>query len=447
MSQQLFGTDGVRGVANTVLTADLALAVGRAAGRYLGGTGTVVIGRDTRVSGPMIESALAAGFNSAGVATVSLGIVPTPTVSHAVRSGGGFALGVVVSASHNPALDNGVKFFGPDGKKLSDASEAEIERLMAEPFTPGAVGAGLGPVPQLVEAYLEWLIGIADGRLEGMVVAMDAAHGAAAFLGPRAFERMGCQVVATGVSPDGHNINAEGGATKPHRLTKLVKETGAAVGVSFDGDADRAIFCDVQGRLINGDRVIGAWAAHHHAKAVVGTVMSNGGYERWLTTKGIRLERADVGDKYVAARMAEIGAPVGGEQSGHLIFPAHSPTGDGLLTAVEFLRVLAEEHRSAADIYDEFENLPQIMVNVGVASKDGWETILAPAIEEARLKVGDRGRVSVRASGTEPKLRVMVESDDAAFCDAVIAPVVEVIEREMGGVLKGRVDLTHALGD
>lgn len=451
MSRRHFGTDGVRGLANVKLTADLALALGRATGRFLRETTNapvVVIGRDTRRSGPMLQGAFAAGLQSAGVDVDLAGVCPTPTVSHAVRTSDRLVLGAVISASHNPAPDNGIKLFGTDGRKLPDAAESRIEALMDEPFAPGEVGRGTGDeIPGYAERYLEWLVGLGGNRIEGMRVAIDAAHGAAAVLGPDLFRRLGAQVYATGISPDGDNINAEGGATKPSRIAELVAETGAEVGIAFDGDADRAVFCDASGRLINGDRVIGAWAKHERADRVVGTVMSNGGYEAWLRSQGIALERADVGDKYVAARMTEVGARIGGEQSGHLIFPAHSPTGDGLLTAVEFLRVLGESGRSAADVADDFENWPQSLVNVGVASKEGWQSVIADEIATAERLVAGRGRVNVRASGTQPMLRVMVEADDAVLRDEASETVVRAMETKLGGEVHGRVELTHALGD
>lgn len=456
MSRRHFGTDGVRGVANEGLKPELAFALGRAAGLWLRRAGSVpraAIGRDTRRSGSMLEAALSAGLASAGVDVVSLGVAPTPAVSFVARTGD-FGLGGIVSASHNPAPDNGIKFVGHDGRKLPDEVEAEIESLMEDPERP--TGAGVGTITadgSGLDAYLEFLVSIVPERLDGMKVAVDAAHGAAYKLAPDALRLLGAEVSLIGADPDGVNINAEGGATKPQTVQEFTVASRSDVGVAFDGDADRAVFSDEKGRLINGDRTLGIWAAHHQAAGeleppvVVGTVMSNGGFESYLTSRGVRLERTPVGDKYVAQRIQQTSALLGGEQSGHLIFPRRGPTGDGLVTMLELLRVLRREGRSASAFYDDYEPWPQLMVNVGVADKTDWENRVQPELEAGHRRLEGRGRLLVRASGTQPMIRVMVEADDYALRDEVAESVVAALERELGGHVHGRVDLTHALGD
>jgi len=299
----------------------------------------------------------------------------------------------------------------------------------------------------LVEAYVGFLKSLVPGGLAGMRVALDAAHGAGFALGPRVLEELGATVTAIGTSPNGTNINADGGATKPETIQRLTVETGAEIGVAFDGDADRCIFSDGQGRLINGDRTIGIWAQHAKAPIVVGTVMSNGGFAAYLASQGIALERAPVGDKYVSERIRATGALIGGEQSGHIIFPHFGPTGDGLVTMLETLRVLRETGRTAADYFDDYQPWPQIMVNVGVSSKDGLEEVLREPLAQAEQLLAGRGRVNVRPSGTQPMIRVMVEADDVALRDRIADDLVQVLITQLGGHIHGRVDLTYARGD
>jgi phosphoglucosamine mutase len=460
LSRKYFGTDGVRGIANEKLTPEFALKLAQAAGRYIVEQGQephVVLGRDTRLSGAMLEGALAAGFCSVGVSVVSLGVVPTPTVSYVARTGA-FAFGGIISASHNPAPDNGIKFVDHSGGKLADATELRIEELMDQPITDRPLGAGIGDYVVdrgAVEGYLQYLEKLVPERLEGMTVAVDAAHGAAYELGPEILRRLGAKVIVSGDRPNGNNINAEGGATKPETVQELTKSTGADIGVAFDGDADRAVFSDEKGQLINGDRTIGIWSAHwqKHGQlnpaVVVGTVMSNGGFEHYLTQNQIKLERAPVGDKYVAQRIKDTGARIGGEQSGHIIFPQHGPTGDGLITMLELLRTLKREGRPASAFYDDYESWPQLLVNVSVEKRDGWETTpaVAEALAYAEEKLKGHGRVSVRASGTQPMIRVMVEADEYGLRDSTAEKIIAAMEKELGGSVYGRVDLTHALGD
>ncbi|HTQ11287.1 MAG TPA: phosphoglucosamine mutase, partial [Fimbriimonadaceae bacterium] len=419
MSKKLFGTDGIRGVANEKLTPELAFSVAQGAGVWLQKSGEMpaaVVGMDTRRSGPMLESAVSAGLCSTGISVLCLGVAPTPAVSYIARTGP-FGLGVILSASHNPAPDNGIKFVGHNGKKLSDDSEEEIEGLAGKEF-PRPTGGLVGPIlrdERPLLGYLDMLVQIVPERLDGMRIAVDCAHGAAAMLAPEALRRLGAEVFTTGDEPDGLNINAEGGATKPERIQNLTVEIGADVGVSFDGDADRAIFSDEKGRLINGDRTIGIWAVHQQRRrelepaVVVGTVMSNGGFEQYLSLRGIRLERTPVGDKYVAQKIEETGALIGGEQSGHIIFPHRGPTGDGLITMLELLRVFKTEARPVSSFFNEYEPWPQMLVNVEVADRESWRSgeRVQSAIAESEEALRGHGRINVRPSGTQPLVRVM----------------------------------------
>jgi phosphoglucosamine mutase len=459
MSRKHFGTDGIRGVANSKLTVELALSLGQAAGRWIlanGHTPRVVIGRDTRRSGVMLEAALSAGFHSAGVNTVSIGVAPTPAVAFVARTGD-FGLGIILSASHNPAPDNGIKLVGHDGRKLADEVELEIEALMAQNFdrpTGALVGVG-SEDDSLVESYLRMLQTIIPGGLEGMKVAVDGAHGAAYLIGPEILHRLGAEIVTTGCAPDGMNINAEGGATKPETIQNLTKSSGSLVGVAFDGDADRAVFSDGEGNLLNGDRTIGIWADFEMSKGrlepktVIGTVMSNGGFEHAMAQKGILLERTPVGDKYVAQKISETNARIGGEQSGHIIFPERGPTGDGLVTMLEILNVLKQSGRSAAEYFHDYEPWPQVLVNMEVADRLTWNDgeLVQTALEEAQRDLVGHGRVNVRASGTQPVVRIMVEADNYELRDLVAASIVGAMTKEAGGKVESRVDLTYALGD
>ena len=449
----------MRGIANSKLTPELAFKLGLGAARYLHQTNHVprsVMGRDTRRSGPMLGAALASGLASGGIEVVDLGIAPTPAVSYAARSGD-FSFGVIISASHNPAPDNGIKFVGHDGRKLPDEVELQIEEFM-EADMPRPTAAGVGWLHfdhTPLDAYLDFLVSIVPERLEGMKIAVDAAHGAAYALGPESLRRLGAEVHVIGAEPDGMNINAEGGATKPETISEFTKLNSCHVGVAFDGDADRAIFCDEQGTLINGDRTMGLWAAHRQREGdlnpavVVGTVMSNGGFEHYLMDNGIKLERTPVGDKYVAQRIEQTGALIGGEQSGHIIFPRRGPTGDGLVTALELLRVMKLESKPASHYSAEYQPWPQLLVNVSVAEMDGWKDKerVSDALLQADQRLGSHGRVVVRPSGTQPMIRVMVEAQDEVARDEVAASIVAAMEEDLGGKIYSRVDLTHALGD
>ena len=413
------------------------------------GGSRAVIGRDTRRSGGMLGAALAAGFNSAGIETVSLGVVPTPTISHAVRSDDRFQMGAVISASHNPAPDNGIKFLGDDGRKLTDETEAAIETEMAT--EPSATGSEIGLLLQdrgPAETYLQWLANLLPERLDGLKVAVDCANGAAYELAPRLLRQLGAEMIAIGIEPNGDNINSQCGATNPGMIQQLTQEAGASLGIAFDGDADRCVFSDENGVLINGDRTMGIWAAWHGAPSIVGTVMSNMGFEEALNDLGIAFERTSVGDKYVARRMHETGAKIGGEQSGHLIFSEWAPTGDGLLTAVQMLRVLRLSGCAASELPPVFENWPQMLVNIGISDKDAWrEAVSLHSFIESKQTDLDGGRIVVRPSGTQPMIRVMVESKNREMRDSVTEEIVSKVVSELGGQVHGRVDLTNALGD
>lgn len=456
MARQYFGTDGIRGVANAKLTPELAFRLGQGAGRTLENK-RVVIGRDTRRSGPMLGAALAAGFCSVGVDVVALGVVPTPAVAQIARRFG-YGLGAVISASHNPAPDNGIKLIGPDGGKVPDAQELEIERLMDEAIDDRPQGSEIGLLTSDradVAHYVDFLLSLVPEGLSGMKIAVDAANGAAYELAPLVLEELGAEIVLVAAEPDGNNINLECGATHPQRVQELTKSAGCHIGVAFDGDADRAVFSDQEGRLINGDRTIAIWSAYRQEcgeldpPTVVGTVMSNGGFGAWLDSRGITLERAPVGDKYVSERIRATGARIGGEQSGHIIFPALGPTGDGLATALELFRTIKLSGRMASSWYDEFENWPQVLINVTVREREGWETHpnVSQALQAAADQLGNRGRVNVRPSGTQPMIRVMVEADGYDLRDEVASMVLRAMETDLDAKVYSRVDLTHALGD
>ncbi|MCX7799408.1 MAG: phosphoglucosamine mutase [Fimbriimonadales bacterium] len=460
MSRRHFGTDGVRGVANVGLTPEFAFQLGQAAGRTLrsrGLTPRVVLGRDTRRSGPMLAASLASGFCSVGVDVVALGVAPTPAVSFIARTGD-FGMGAIVSASHNPAPDNGIKFVLHDGRKTPDEFEAEIEARLADASGPRPKGADIGWLESdrsVLEPYVRFLVSTVPERLDGMRLAVDAAHGAAYELAPRVLRELGAEVSVVGDRPNGVNINAEGGATKPEALCRITKELRADAGVAFDGDADRAVFSDAEGRLVNGDRTIGLWLRHwlESGKTMqpvaIGTVMSNGGLAEFLAGLGVRLERAPVGDKHVADWIERHQAPIGGEQSGHIIFPELGPTGDGIATALQVFRVLRREGKPLSAFSCAYEPWPQKLANVQVRDRASWADgpLVRAAIEDAERSLDGLGRVLVRASGTQPMVRVMVEAKTEQARDAALHRIVQALLDEAGGRVYSEVDLTHALGD
>jgi phosphoglucosamine mutase len=449
-----FGTDGVRGVANDDLSAFFTFRLGRVAGARIAGGGEqrqVLLGRDTRISGDMLRSALAAGLMSSGVDCVDLGILPTAGVAYLTRLTDA-AAGGMISASHNPAPDNGIKFFGPDGRKIADETETAIEQAIdAWETLPSPTGAGVGrlrPGGDLVEEYVRFLLRSAPCRLDGLRVVMDCGHGAAYALGPRVARELGAEVIEMAVDPDGMNINSGCGATHPDGARALARERGAHLAVCFDGDADRAIFADEQGELVDGDRVMAlcaiAWKDTEHlpGNTVVGTVMSNVGLETGLAERGIRLLRAAVGDRHVADMMAETGAALGGEKSGHIIFSRLATTGDGILTFLQVAALVAQSGRPLSELAGQIREFPQVLVNVPVWRRRGWrvQPDLWSAVREAEARLQGRGRILVRASGTERIIRVMAEGPEQEEVEELVHQVAAVVRDKMGSPPPGAED-------
>jgi len=442
MDRRLFGTDGVRGVANVDLTPELVLRLGRAAAEILGSEGgRFLIGRDTRVSGPMLESALAAALCASGASVQRAGILPTPAVAYLTRQFESTA-GIAVSASHNPIEDNGFKFFGRDGFKLSDAQEHAIEAAMDRGVAAadGRPPGGVEEVADALEQYVEFVASLAAVPLAGLRVVVDCAYGAAWRAAPKLWRRLGATVIAINDEPDGSRINVACGSTHPEVVRQAVLDHGADVGFAHDGDADRVIAVDETGGIVDGDAIMGLCALHLHAQGrlaggrVVATVMSNLGLELALRRGGIALDRTAVGDRYVLEHLREAGCNLGGEQSGHVIFLDHSTTGDGLITAVQVTNVMMETGRALSDLASVIERFPQVLRNVVVSDRTGFAQApaIAAAIDAASRALGPGGRVLVRPSGTEPLVRVMVEARDAATAEAVAADLADVVQRTLG---------------
>jgi len=447
--KSIFGTDGVRGRANVYpMTAETAMRIGQAAGRRFmrsGQANRVVIGKDTRLSGYMIESALQAGFTSVGMTVLLLGPVPTPAVSMLTRSLRA-DVGVMISASHNPYADNGVKLFGPDGFKLSDAEEAEIEALMADP-PPLPAADRIGRARRIeggAERYIEFAKTAFPRarRLDGLKIVVDCANGAAYKTAPDVLWELGAEIVPIGVSPNGVNINDGCGSTAPQACQRAVLESGADLGVALDGDADRLHLVDERGRLVDGDQIMaliaGRWAAEGRLAggALVATVMSNLGLERHLAAQGVGLIRTRVGDRYVLEEMRTRGCNLGGEQSGHLILSDFTSTGDGIVAALQVLAALTEAEIPASQLLDVFSPLPQTLRSVRFAPETRpLETPqVRAAIAEAEALLGAEGRILVRASVTEPVIRVMAESTrDDAVAEAIKMVCAAVAEVRLGG--------------
>ncbi len=439
---RLFGTDGIRGVANKDLTPELALRLGRAAGHVLGGPGhRVVVGRDTRRSGRMLESALAAGLCSVGMEVRLVGHIPTPGLAYLARTGD-FVAGAVISASHNPAPDNGIKFFDHGGLKLPDATEDQIEAAMTGDDTlPRPTEGGIGLVGDsrgLVKEYEDFLLSLAP-KLDGARVVLDCANGAAYRVAPSVFAQAGAEVLTLFDTPDGANINDGCGATQPEALARAVVDRKADIGFAFDGDGDRVMTVDARGQVHDGDFVL-ALAARHFAKqgklepkVIVGTVMSNGGLEATLARDGIKLVRSKVGDRYVWEEMQRTGALFGGEPSGHVIFRSYHTTGDGILTALEVMQLLRAEGRPLAELAAQIERWPQVTQNVRASRRAQWESSgpFVAAVKEAEAALGTTGRLLVRPSGTEPVLRITVEARDAAVASSTATRLAEVAQKEL----------------
>ncbi|WP_458097679.1 phosphoglucosamine mutase [Roseomonas sp. WA12] len=434
------------------MDAATALRLGQAAGRFFNRgqhRHRVVIGKDTRLSGYMLEPALTAGFVGAGMDVVLVGPLPTPAIALLTRSLRA-DLGVMVSASHNPFEDNGIKLFGPDGLKLSDAQENEIEALMGGDLLSAlAVPRRLGRASRLEDAagrYIEAVkASFPRGRsLEGLRIVVDCAHGAAYKVAPTVLWELGAEVVSIGVAPDGFNINEGCGSTAPGALSALVRERRADLGIALDGDADRVVLVDETGAVVDGDQILAligsSWAAEGRLRggAVVATVMSNLGLERFLQGKGVSLHRTKVGDRYVGEAMRERGCNLGGEQSGHVIQSDYGTTGDGLVAALQVLSVLVEEGRPASEMLRRFEPLPQKLVNVRHAGGSPLgDARVVEALAAAEAELGARGRVLIRPSGTEPLIRVMVEAEEQAQVDTLTARLAEVIRAASVAPAKG----------
>ena len=446
MSQRsYFGTDGIRGRANSFpMTAEIALRVGLAAGKLFRSGGDrrhlVVIGKDTRLSGYMIEPALVAGFTSVGMDVRLFGPLPTPAVAMMTRSMRA-DLGVMISASHNSFSDNGIKLFGPDGYKLSDQREAEIEAFMEEGLQEGlAEPRDLGRVVRIDDAqarYVEIVKATFPRQLNlnGMRIVIDCANGAAYKVAPTALYELGAEVVEIGVTPNGFNINEECGSTHPKAMAKAVRDYRADIGIALDGDADRLLICDERGQIIDGDQIMAliakSWGETGKLKGggVVATVMSNLGLERFLTANGMTLERTKVGDRYVMERMREGGFNLGGEQSGHIIMSDVSTTGDGLISALQVLAVLAQSNKPMSALARQFEPAPQVLRNVRFAGGKPLEKKqVKDAIADAEAKLNGTGRIVVRASGTEPLIRIMAEGDDERMVKDVVKAIATAVE-------------------
>ena len=456
--ERLFGTDGVRGVANVGLTAELAMQLGMAAGQRVrqaaqtagaASRPAVVIGRDTRLSGDMLEAALAAGLAAMGVDVTNVGIVPTPAVAQIVRSRG-FAAGIVLSASHNPFEDNGIKFFGADGKKLPDRVEDEIEATLGQLGsllrpTGGEIGRVVEthePVEDYVARVEATVGGMGAQPLSGLRLVMDCANGAAYELGPQIFGALGADVTVLHAEPDGVNINVHCGSTKPGDMAARVQEIGAHAGLAFDGDADRVMLADEHGVIVDGDRMMAIIGLHLHERGelpgdvVVATIMSNVGLEQALGAHSIRLHRTDVGDRYVAEAMDSLGAVIGGEQSGHILLPHLTPTGDGLVTALQVLAVMHESRKPLSALASVVDSCPQLLKNVRVRTKQGWrdDPDIQRAIEAGKEKLGSAEWLSVRPSGTEPLIRVMAQGTDRTTVESVVHDICAVIEQKLGAL-------------
>ncbi|EEH64695.1 phosphoglucosamine mutase [Gleimia coleocanis DSM 15436] len=447
---RLFGTDGVRGLANRQITPALALELGEAAARYIinhepapkHGKLKAIIGRDTRISGEFLEHALAAGIAAAGMDVVRIGVVTTPTVAHLSATDDDVALGVMISASHNAMPDNGIKFFAHGGFKLEDAVEDQIEALLATEWER-PIGAAVGEIEfndtHAAQSYIEHLVSATNCDLSGLRVVVDCANGAASKLGPEALREAGVDVVVINASPDGRNINDACGSTHPEQLQSATVAAGADFGVAYDGDADRCLAVDHAGNLIDGDKIMGALALDLQARGelaqdtLVVTVMSNLGLLLAMSEKGINTVQTAVGDRYVLESMKEHGYTLGGEQSGHMIFANHATTGDGVLTSLLIARMVKESGKSLAELTEFIQRLPQTLVNVPnvdkirAATDEGVQAAVA-ACEE---RLGGTGRVLLRSSGTEPLVRVMIEAATQEIADSEAAALAEVVRERL----------------
>jgi phosphoglucosamine mutase len=444
MARKYFGTDGIRGRANGVITPELALKVGQAAGLVFqrgDHRHRVVIGKDTRLSGYMIETALVAGFTSVGMDVLLLGPVPTPAVAMLTRSMRA-DLGVMISASHNPFEDNGIKLFGPDGFKLNDTIEHEIEGLIdADMHKRLSASQDLGRAKRIESVharYIEFAKRTLPRQvtLDGLRVVVDCANGAAYRVAPETLWELGAEVIAIGTEPDGFNINRDVGSTAPAALVDKVRERRADIGIALDGDADRVLIVDEKGQVVDGDQLMAvvarSWKEDERLTqpGVVATIMSNLGLERYLGGLGLTLARTAVGDRYVLEHMRQHGYNLGGEQSGHIIMSDYTTTGDGLVAALQLLSVVQRQNRPVSEVCHCFDPLPQILKNVRYkAGEPLRQDSVVSAIEHARERLGNTGRLVIRPSGTEPVIRVMAEGDDRGLVNAVVDEVVDAVAR------------------
>ncbi|SEP60572.1 phosphoglucosamine mutase [Faunimonas pinastri] len=444
MTRRYFGTDGIRGTANTApMTPDVAMRVGQAVGVHYrnGHRQRVVIGKDTRLSGYMIETAMVAGFTSVGVDVFLLGPIPTPAVAMLTRSMRA-DYGVMISASHNPFDDNGIKLFGPDGFKLSDSDEAHIEDLMDSDLSRElAAAAELGRakrVDGVLDRYIEFAKRTLPRRMnfEGLRVVVDCANGAAYKAAPLALWELGADVISMGVEPDGFNINREVGSTSPDALVRKVHEVRADIGIALDGDADRVVIVDEKGNIVDGDQLMALVASFWKQEerlvggGIVATVMSNLGLERYLQSEGLTMPRTQVGDRYVSEYMREHGFNVGGEQSGHIILSDYSTTGDGLIAALQVLAMVKRESKPVSEVCHRFERVPQILTNVRFKSGQPLaDSEVQKVIADGQSKLGNSGRLVIRPSGTEPLIRVMGEGDNADLVQSIVNDIVSVLQR------------------
>ena len=447
---RLFGTDGVRGEANVTLLPEMAYRLGRAATIYFGKESEeqplIIIGRDTRISGEMFESALTAGICSAGGRAMLAGIIPTPAIAYLARKHKAKA-GIVISASHNPFHDNGIKFFGGDGYKLPDSVEDELEAIVHQLETddnyPRPTAEHIGHIEyrtDLLNQYMEFVISTCKERFEGVKVVLDCANGAAYEAMPKILRHLGATVKVIHALPNGTNINDGCGSTHLESLQKAVLENGADFGIAHDGDADRCLCVDEKGQIIDGDHILVMCAQDMMKKGtlpyntVVSTVMANIGFHKAIKEAGGRVEITQVGDRYVLENMLKNGYKIGGEQSGHIIFTDFSTTGDGLITALQVLSSLKRSGRKASDLTALMTTYPQLLVNVKVATKEGWETneAIKKAIAAGDEELGENGRILVRPSGTEPLIRVMAEGPDQEQLDRICHAIADVVKKEQG---------------
>ena len=437
----LFGTDGVRGVAGVDLTAELAFNLSTAAasvladlGEFAGHRPTAIVGQDSRASGQYLEEAICRGLSSAGIDVYRVGILPTPAISFLVKDRGA-DLGVMISASHNPASDNGIKFFDRTGSKLADQIEAKIESVLGQAVESsngaGSVIEDLGAK----ESYIQNLLKSLDGNLSGIKVVVDCANGAASFVAPELLKRAGAEVIAISASPNGLNINDNCGSTHLESLIEAVKGEGADIGIAHDGDADRVLAIDDKGSVIDGDFILGILAQDMElpTKTVVGTVMTNLGLIKALEEKGIGFIATAVGDRYVLEEMLAGGHLLGGEQSGHIIMSKYANTGDGLLTALQLISKLKKSGKSASELASFMKRYPQVLINVSGVAKEKLASnqVIAKAVGDAKQRLADKGRVLLRASGTEALIRVMIEAQDLSLAQELASELATLVKSEL----------------